>query len=143
MTQGLTVLYTAKIRTTAVHHNGISRSLDGVLDIRLSIPGSAGIGANPEQLIASGWSSSLVRTITLVAVKNGVALPTGVSIDAEIDLCIANEIQFLRARFNFSLLGLERSIGLTLANEAFEFCPYSKAVRGNIDVAITLTREAH
>ncbi len=141
MTLDSRVLYTARTRTTGVRKSGVSRSLDGVLDIRLSIPGSTGIGANPEQLIASGWSASLVRTITLAAFESSVALPTGVGIDAEIDLCIAKKLHFLRSRFIFSLLGVERSVALALANEAFESCPYSKAIRGNMDVTITLAQE--
>ena len=106
MNGDLRVLYTARTRTTGVHQSGVSRSLDGVLDIRLSIPGSTGIGANPEQLIASGWSASLVRAVTLAALKNGVTLPSGVRIDSEIDLCIAKDIHFLRCRFNFCLAGI-------------------------------------
>ena len=51
------VVYTAKTETTGGRENGASRSSDGLLDIRLSVPGSARIGANPEQLFAAGWSA--------------------------------------------------------------------------------------
>jgi osmotically inducible protein OsmC len=138
MSQNVKVLYTAKTHTTGGRKSGVSRSSDGVLDIRLSIPGSASIGANPEQLLAAGWSASLVRTVTLEACKNDIALPTGIGIDAEIDLCLADGTRFLRARFNIGLLGVEQGIARALVNEAHQTCPYSKATRGNIDVVINL-----
>jgi organic hydroperoxide reductase OsmC/OhrA len=43
-----TVIYTAKTGTTGGREYGTSRSSDGLLDIRLSTPGSARIGANPD-----------------------------------------------------------------------------------------------
>jgi lipoyl-dependent peroxiredoxin len=50
---GERLLYTAKTRTTGGREN----SSDGRLDVKLSVPGSARIGANPEQLLAAGWSA--------------------------------------------------------------------------------------
>ena len=50
------VLYTAKTHTTG-GRDGASRSSDGRLDVKLSSPGTAGIGTNPEQLFAAGWSA--------------------------------------------------------------------------------------
>ncbi len=52
MTQIKKVLYTAKTHTTGGRESGASRSSDGYLDIKLSTPGSARIGTNPEQLFA-------------------------------------------------------------------------------------------
>ena len=43
--------------------NGASRSSDGRLDVRLSAPGSARIGTNPEQLFAAGWSACFESAI--------------------------------------------------------------------------------
>jgi hypothetical protein len=52
MTQIKKVLYTAKTHTTGGRESGASRSSDGYLDIKLSTPGRARIGTNPEQLFA-------------------------------------------------------------------------------------------
>jgi osmotically inducible protein OsmC len=41
-TQSAKVLYTAKTHTTGGRENGVSRSSDGRLDIKLSIPGTPG-----------------------------------------------------------------------------------------------------
>jgi osmotically inducible protein OsmC len=48
------VLYTAKTHTAGGRDGGISRSSDGRLDIKLSVPGKPGSGTNPEQLFAAG-----------------------------------------------------------------------------------------
>ena len=141
MSQNVEILYTAQTRTTGGRKNGVSRSSDGLLDIRLSMPGSASIGANPEQLLAAGWSASLVRTVTLEACKNDIALPTGVGIDAEIDLCLAGGRSFLRARFNIGLPGAEQHIARALVNQAFESCSFSRATRGNMDIVIKLIQD--
>jgi organic hydroperoxide reductase OsmC/OhrA len=61
-----------------------------------------------------------------------------VTIDAEVDLNLADGGYFLSARLNVSLPGVEREIAETLVEEAEQICPYSKATRGNIDVAIAL-----
>jgi lipoyl-dependent peroxiredoxin len=45
---------------------------------------------------------------------------------------------FLQARLNVSLPGLERNVAQALVDAAHQTCPYSKATRGNIDVAINL-----
>jgi dTDP-glucose 4,6-dehydratase len=44
----------------------------------------------------------------------------------------------LRARLDVSLPGLDREIARGIVDEAHQTCPYSKAVRGNIDVTVAL-----
>jgi lipoyl-dependent peroxiredoxin len=132
------VVYTARTHTTGGRENGASRSSDGRLDIVLSTPGSARIGSNPEQLFAAGWSACFESAIGLAARKMKIILPAGVAIDAEVDLNLADGGYFLGARLNVSLPGVERELAETLIDEAEQMCPYSKATRGNIDVAINL-----
>ena len=136
--QSQRVVYTAKTHTTGGREHGSSRSSDGRLDIKLSTPGSGRIGANPEQLFAAGWSACFESAIELVAREMKVALPAGVAIDAEVDLNLADDGYFLSARLNVSLPGIAREAALALVDEAHQICPYSKATRGNIDVAINL-----
>jgi len=132
------VVYTAKTHTTGGRENGVSRSSDGRLDVRLSTPGSARIGTNPEQLLAAGWSACFESAIGLAARNRKITLPADVAIDAEMDLNLADGGYFLRARLNVSLPGVERDVAQALLDEAHQICPYSKATRGNIDVAINL-----
>ncbi len=137
MTDDVKTLYTAKVRTTG-GREGASRSADGKLDIRLSPPGGAGGGTNPEQLFAAGWSACFEGAMAIAAREMKVALPSDAAIDAEVDLNIADDGYFLRARLNVSLPGLDRAAAQAIVDAAHQTCPYSKATRGNIDVAINL-----
>ena len=132
------VVYTAKVHTTGGRDGGASRSDDGRLDIRHSIPGTPGTGTNPEQLFAAGWSACFEGAMGLAARKMKIALPADMAIDAEVDLCRTGADYFLQARLNISLPGLEREAARSLVDAAHQMCPYSKAVRGNIDVAINV-----
>ena len=132
------VLYTAKTHTTGGRENGISRGSDGHMDVRLSVPGSAGVGTNPEQLFAAGWSACFEGAMDLAARKMRIALPAGTAIDAEVDLCLSDGAYSLQARLNISLPGLDPETAQTLVDAAHQTCPYSKAVRGNIPVTINL-----
>ena len=138
MTQIGKVVYTAKTRTIGGRESGASRSSDGRLDVRLSTPGAARIGTNPEQLFAAGWSACFESAVALAARKRKITLPADVAIDAEVDLNLVDGEYFLSARLNVAMPGVERSTAQTLVEEADQICPYSKATRGNIDIAVNL-----
>lgn len=132
------VLYTGKTHTTGGRENGVSRSSDGRLDVRLSPPGATGTGTNPEQLFAAGWSACFEGALGLAARRRKVTLPHDAAIDAEVDLNLGANGYFLGARLHVSLPGVERTLAVALITEAHQTCPYSKAVRGNIEVALRL-----
>jgi osmotically inducible protein OsmC len=138
LTQPAKVLYTAKAHTTGGREGGASRTSDGRLDVKLSVPGAPGDGTNPEQLFAVGWSACFLSAIKVVASKMKVKLPPEVAIDPEVDLCTGDDGYFLQARLNVSLPGLERQVAQSILDLAHQTCPYSKATRGNIDVEINL-----
>jgi Ohr subfamily peroxiredoxin len=138
MTEVEKVVYTAKTHTSGGRENGVSRSSDGRLDVKLSLPGTARIGTNPEQLFAAGWSACFESAIGLAARKRKIILPGEIVIDAEVDLHLADGGYFLSARLNISLPGIAREIAQSLVDEADQLCPYSKATRGNIEVAYNL-----
>ena len=132
------VAYTAKTHTVGGREDGISRSSDGRLDVRLSTPGSGRIGTNPEQLLAAGWSACFQSAIALAARNRKINLPADVAIDAEVDLNLSDGGYFLRTRLNVSLPGVDRKVAQALVEEAHQICPYSKATRGNIAVAVNM-----
>jgi len=131
------VLYTAKTHTTG-GRDGAARSSDGRLEVKLSSPGTSGGGTNPEQLFAAGWSACFLSAMGLAAGKMKVALPADRAVDAEVDLGTNDGGYLLRARLNVSLPGLDREVAQALVDAAHQLCPYSKATRGSIDVAINL-----
>jgi Ohr subfamily peroxiredoxin len=131
------VLYTGKTHTTG-GREGQSRSSDGRLDIKLSSPGSAAEGTNPEQLFAAGWSACFIGAMGLAAGAKKIALPKDLAVDAEVDLVNADGAYLLQARLNVSLPGLDRDTAQAIVDAAHQTCPYSKLTRGNIDVEINL-----
>jgi Ohr subfamily peroxiredoxin len=132
------VQYTARAHTTGGRDGGASRTSDGRVDVKFSLPGGPGNGTNPEQLFAVGWSGCFLSAMKVVAAKMKVRLPADPAIDAEVDLCTNADGYFLQARLNVSLPGLDRQQAQALIDGAHQVCPYSKATRGNIDVAINL-----
>jgi len=133
------LLYTTRIHTTGGREKGTARSSDGRLDVKLSIPGGPGTGANAEQLLAAGWSACFESAMGLAARTRKIALPADFAIDAEVDLNLAGgDDYFLRARLNVSVPGLDRAVAQELVDAGEMICPYSKALKGSIDVTVTL-----
>jgi osmotically inducible protein OsmC len=137
MTQIDKVIYTGRTHTTG-GRDGVARSADGKLDIRLSPPGSAGEGTNPEQLFAAGWSACFIGAMGIAARGMGIALPADAAVDAEVDLGISGTAYLLQARLRISLPGLDADTARTIVDAAHQTCPYSKATRGNIAVDLSL-----
>jgi osmotically inducible protein OsmC len=138
ITQIEKVLYTAQAHTTGGREGGSSRTSDGHLEVKLSVPGSSGTGTNPEQLFAVGWSACFLSAIKIVAARTKVRLPADLAIDAEVDLGTTGAAYLLQARLNVSLPGLEREVAQALVDGAHQECPYSKATHGNINVVTNL-----
>jgi Ohr subfamily peroxiredoxin len=132
------LLYTAKAHTTGGRDGGASRTSDGRLDVKLSVPGTPGTGTNPEQLFAVGWSACFLSALKIVAARKKVKLPPDIAIDSEVDLGTTNGGYFLQARLNVSLPGIEREVAQELVDGAHLECPYSKATHGNIYVVTNL-----
>jgi Ohr subfamily peroxiredoxin len=131
------LLYTGKTHTTG-GRDGSARSSDARLDVKLSPPGNAHAGTNPEQLFAAGWSACFIGAMGLAAGKRKLRLPADTAVDAEVDLGMTGDAYFLQARLNISLPGLEPEVARALVEEAHQTCPYSKATRGNINVELNL-----
>jgi osmotically inducible protein OsmC len=128
------VVYTAKAHTAGGRDGGASRTDDGRLEVKLSLPGTLGTGTNPEQLFAVGWSTCYLSAIKLLADKKKITLPSEAAIDAEVDLGITHGVHGLAARLNVKLPGMDRQTAQALADEAHHECPYFRATHGNINV---------
>jgi len=129
---------TAKLLFTGKTHNvggrdGAARSDDGFLDLTLAQPHPAA-----ENLFGAAWSACFMGALEYAAGQAKIALPAAPSVDAQIDLNADASGFFLRARLDVSVPGLDRETAARLVQAAHEICPYSKATRGNIDVAVNL-----
>jgi Ohr subfamily peroxiredoxin len=101
--------------------------------------GSGGSGTNPEQLFAAGYGACYESALANVARKAGVKLQ---DVEVTSHVSIGKDVQDdgfkLAVRLDVSMPGIDRSQAEDLAKQAHEFCPYSKATRGNIDVQLNV-----
>ncbi|KQN50259.1 peroxiredoxin [Pseudomonas sp. Leaf48] len=139
------VLASGRTHTTRSSAGNTSRGHNGNLDIELSSPGSTtaahvltGVQPHPkaEQLFAGAWSACYIAAVGLAAQQLKVTLPSDTAVDIEVDLGQTGEQYFLQARLTLRVPGLDEGVATELAHNADAICPYSKATRGNIDVAI-------
>jgi Ohr subfamily peroxiredoxin len=139
------VLFTGKTHTT---FNQVPTVADhGSVNLSLSSPGTPGneqafaaVAAHPlaENLFAGAWSACYITAIGLVAAQKRITLPADMSVDIEIDLGQTGQAWLLGAKFEVRIPGLDQDVAEQLAHTAHEICPYSKATRGNIDVAVNV-----
>lgn len=137
----MTTLYTAHAHVTG-GRDGAAKTDDGKLDVKLAPPkelGGNGAGTNPEQLFAAGYAACFIGAMRLVAGNEKIAVPQGLAIDADVSLGKDAQDNFrLGVVFNIALPGLDKAAAEALVAKAHEVCPYSRATRGNIDVALNV-----
>lgn len=131
------VLYTGRTQTTG-GRGGAARSDDGRLDVTLTRFGTVGPGTNPEQLFAAGWSACFMGAMARAAQAQGVRLPEGLAVNAEVDLLEGADGFRLAARLQVLVPGVPHDTALAIIEGAHQLCPYSKATRGNIEVALSV-----
>ena len=137
----MTTLYTAHAHVTG-GRDGAAKTDDGKLDVKLAPPkelGGNGAGTNPEQLFAAGYAACFIGAMRLVAGNEKIAVPQGLAIDADVSLGKDAQDNFrLGVVFNIALPGMDKAAAEALVAKAHEVCPYSRATRGNIDVALNV-----
>ena len=137
----MSTLYTAHAHVTG-GRDGAAKTDDGKLDVKLAPPkelGGNGAGTNPEQLFAVGYAACFLGAMRLVAGNDKIALPQATAIDADVSLGKDAQDNFrLGVVFNIALPGLDKAAAEALVAKAHEVCPYSRATRGNIDVALNV-----
>ncbi|KHT35767.1 organic hydroperoxide resistance protein [Vibrio sinaloensis] len=135
----MTTLY--KTQATAfAGRNGQVKTDDGLLDLALSYPkemGGSGAATNPEQLFAAGYSACFSNAILHVAREAKVALKNA-PVTAEVGIGPNETGGFALTVSLAAELDLPQEQALELTKVAHQVCPYSNAVRGNIDVKVTV-----
>ncbi|MEF1283160.1 organic hydroperoxide resistance protein [Vibrio sp. M250220] len=130
--------------TALAGRNGQVKTDDGLLDLELSYPkemGGAGLATNPEQLFAAGYSACFSNAILHVAREAKVALKSA-PVTAQVGIGPNQQGGFALTVSLVATLALPQEQALELVKVAHQVCPYSNAVRGNIDVAVTVNGEA-
>ncbi|MEU9993658.1 organic hydroperoxide resistance protein [Streptomyces sp. NPDC048045] len=132
------VLYTAQAHV-AGGRNGHGRTTDGRLDLELRQPkelGGDGGGVNPEQLFAIGYAACFGTTLDLVGRRSKLKADDAV-IDSRVSLIPVDGGRFeLGVELHISLPSVTGEQAVELARTTHQVCPYSRATRDNIDVAL-------
>ena len=114
---------------------------DGLLSVDLALPremGGKGGATNPEQLFAAGYAACFENAARFIAGQQKIAM-TGAAVTATVELHPRAEGGFrLGVALDVETQGLDQAAAEALVAQAHQVCPYSNAVRGNVDVAITV-----
>jgi lipoyl-dependent peroxiredoxin len=134
-------LYTAAASVEG-GRNGTGRTSDGRLEVDLSVPedmgGLGGTGTNPEQLFAVGYAACFQSALLKVA--NGRKLDASDSrIESRVGIGPTGHGGMgLTVSLDLYAPHLSPAEAADLMARAHDLCPYSNAIRGNIDVELTV-----
>lgn len=124
--------------------SGRVRSDDGLLDVALALPpalGGKGDATNPEQLFAAGYAACFENAVIHVARGMGSRVADdAIKVDATVGIGPDASGGFvLTVALDVALPGMEQGEAEKIVAAAHATCPYSNAVKGNIDVGINVT----
>ena len=143
MTKIEKIRHTGLTHTKVNHDPALQRGEHGVVDIKLSTPGgksyefiAAELHPTAEQLFAGAWSACWIAALGIAASMKKVALPADTSVDIQVNIGETGPAWFLGAKFNVRIPGVDQAVAEALAHSAHQICPYSQAVKGNIEVAM-------
>jgi osmotically inducible protein OsmC len=134
------VLYSTTATATG-GRAGHARSADGALDVTLTVPkelgGDGKPGSNPEQMFAAGYAACFQSALRHVASEQKKNI-TDSSITATVGIGPREAGGFgLKVDMDVSLKGVSKAEAEELVSFVHStVCPYSNAVRGNVDVNI-------
>ncbi|CAM3732025.1 organic hydroperoxide resistance protein [Alkalicoccus chagannorensis] len=121
---------------------GHVKSDSGFLDLPLQMPDKNGIpddATNPEQLFAAGYSACYDGALNLMASKAEVDISSETTAEVSLLKDPADNGFKLAVTLHVHIKGADQDQAEELAHRAHEFCPYSKATGGNIDVDLQVT----
>lgn len=126
-----------KERATATGgRNGQARLDNGSLELTTTMPGSGRAGVNPEQLFAMGYAACFDNAVLMIARQKRLPL-TSSQTAVEVGLGQLDSGGYgLDIDLHVTLQGLTPEQGQELVHAAHAVCPYSNAVRGNVDVRL-------
>lgn len=134
------VLHTATATATG-GRNGTTANSDGQIKANLSVPKAMGgpgkpDTTTPEDLFAAGYAACFGGAVEFMGVKNGLK-PSNVTIDAAVGIgMVASGGVGLKVDLVAKVSGLSQADAEKIVALGHQFCPYSLAVKGNIDVTV-------
>ena len=134
------VMYASKVTATG-GRNGKFNSEDGLLSMESRLPkelgGEGGDFTNPEQLFAATYATCFNGALDLVISQEGVKAGT-TSVAATIGIGKQADGLGLCAIIEASIPDVDKAQAQELLEKAHQVCPYSKAIKGNVEVELKL-----
>jgi len=135
------VLYRATAKASG-GRDGRAISSDQVLDVQLTTPkelgGSGGVGTNPEQLFAAGYSACFLGAMKFVAMQSKTKLPDTTTVTGIVGIGPITGGFGIEVELKVQIPGFDSAAAQALVEKAHGVCPYSNATRGNINVKLTI-----
>ncbi|EOB3601140.1 TPA: organic hydroperoxide resistance protein [Vibrio vulnificus] len=126
--------------TASAGRNGLVSTDDKLLELNLSYPkemGGTGAATNPEQLFAAGYAACFSNAILHVAREGKIAIKQA-PVTATLGIGPNEQGGFALTVSLAAEIDLPADQAVKLVATAHQVCPYSNAVRGNIDVQLSV-----
>lgn len=138
----MSTLYSTQVKAVG-GRNGNIHSEDDLLNLSLALPkalGGKGDATNPEQLFAAGYASCFGNAVIHVSRnKNNKVRDNDIEVIATVGLKSNDHGGFaLTVALEVTITDLDQETAELIVSEADKVCPYSNAIRGNIEVTITV-----
>jgi len=137
------ILFTA--HATAVGgRNGHTEADDGLISLDLSIPKSMGgpgrpNTSTPEHLFAAGYAACFGSACEFVSRQLKI-IPKRITVKSAVGIGEASGGGFgLAVDLNVELQGVSQADAEKIVAAGHQVCPYSRAIRGNVDVTLKAT----
>jgi Ohr subfamily peroxiredoxin len=123
--------------------NGHTKSDDGLVDVDLSVPKDMGgpgkpNTTTPEDLFAAGYAACLGGAIDYMATQMKLK-PASVEVRTSVGIGQDPTGFGLKVDHEVKVTGLSQADAEKIVEAGHKFCPYSKAVKGNVEVTVKTT----
>lgn len=133
-------IYVAEVTANGGGRDGKVVSPSGYINQDVRPPkafGGNGDGTNPEELFAAAYSACFLSALHLVAKTEAeVTLPAASTITANVGIGKEGASFGIEAKITANLPGLDQAVAEDLVAKAHQVCPYSKAIKGNVEVTL-------
>lgn len=118
--------------------DGEIRDTQSGYSVKLSKPAEMGgvnpKGTNPEELFSIGYSSCFASSLEYLLIANRITYES-LSVKADTALMMDEKTGFSFAlTVKARIQGVSKEVEKEYIQKAYNFCPYSKAIKGNVNV---------
>lgn len=133
--------YWTEAKATGGGRNGVAGLVNGQLTVTMTSPkelGGSGLGHNPEELFAIGYAACYMGAMRFAASSEKLGtVPENASVNAHVGIGPRPDGGFgLKVRLVVTMPGVDRAVAEKIAERGHFICPYSNAIKGNVEVEV-------